>query len=151
LIIGVISDTHGRLDYRVKTLFDGVDLILHAGDVGDMDIIYSLEEIAETKAVFGNMDDYMVRSNTREKIVLEKDGIRIGLAHGGGSPYTIIDRLEKMFRNDNVDIIVFGHTHSPLEEQVGEIFFFNPGYGRNTVGFLEIGENGDFKTRIVKL
>ncbi|MCD4783813.1 MAG: YfcE family phosphodiesterase [Candidatus Eremiobacteraeota bacterium] len=151
LKIGVISDTHGCLLPRMKTLFGGVDLILHAGDIGDTGIISELEEIAGIEAVFGNMDNSMVRAKTGEKIVLDKNGCRIGLAHGGGSPYTIIARLENMFRNDNVDIIVFGHTHSPLEEQVGDIFFFNPGDGRKTAGFLEIEEDGNFKTRIVRI
>jgi uncharacterized protein len=151
LKIGVISDTHGALKPGVTDAFKGVDLILHAGDIGNLDIIYSLMEIAPVQAVYGNMDSYVVMKETREKVVIPAMGRVIGLAHGGGSPVDIIQRLENQFRNDNVDVIVFGHTHSPTREKRGKILFFNPGDGRKTVGIIEIFETGGIETQIIDL
>jgi len=132
-------------------MFKGVDLILHAGDIGNLNILYELTGIAPTEAVFGNMDPCNIREETREEIVLKLKGHTIGLSHGGGSPHTIVERLANRFSSRGTDIVVFGHTHEPMERQVGDIFFFNPGYGRKTIGFLELNDNGGFRTRVVKL
>lgn len=149
--IGVISDTHGSLNPNVMKIFEGVDYIFHAGDIGSLNIVYDLMEIAPVEAVYGNMDTWQVMEKTKEKVVIPMMGHVIGLAHGGGSPVDIIQRLEQMFKTDNVDVIVFGHTHSPLEERRGKVFFFNPGDGRRTVGIIEISDDGHFRTKLVNL
>ncbi len=146
--IGVISDTHGYLDSRVEEIFNGVDRILHAGDVGRTGVLLGLEGIAPTDAVFGNMDNSPVMEQTRERLVLDIDGVRIGLAHGGGSPLTIIRRLREMFEKDNVNIIVYGHTHRPEQQEIDGIYFFNPGDGRKNVGIIETDGKGGFFARI---
>lgn len=149
--IGVVSDTHGVLYRRVKELFEGVDLILHAGDVGNLNVLYELFSIAPTEAVWGNMDPLAVREETDERLIIYEKGIAIGVAHGGGSPLDIIDRLWVMFEQDDVDIIVFGHTHRPFAEKINDTFYFNPGSGKETVGFIEIEDDGTFRTKIVEL
>jgi len=65
LRIGLISDTHGFLRNEVYTAFDGVDEILHAGDVGDPSILLELEVIAPTRAVYGNIDGWELRELLR--------------------------------------------------------------------------------------
>jgi len=149
--IGVISDTHGHFHSQLDILLRGVDLILHAGDIGSLNVLNRLKRIAPVKAVYGNMDNFEVQSNTTIKRVIELNGLRIGLAHGGGSPVDIISRLKKMFGDDNVNIIVFGHTHKPMIDQVGDIFFFNPGDGRRTIGLIELSDEGGFKSKIINL
>jgi uncharacterized protein len=150
--IGVISDTHSYLNPRVLEIFRNVDMILHAGDVGSMDVLTDLAVIGKpVKAVYGNTDDFDIRRIIPEKRIIDTGFFRIGLAHGGGSPYDIIERLHNSFINEDVKIIVFGHTHNFEQKPYNNILMFNPGYGRKTIGLIEINDTGDFKTRILNL
>lgn len=148
MIIGVVSDTH-LLDRpvpdRVLEALEGSDLILHAGDILEMAVIEQLSCIAETLAVRGNMDHGEVKRTLPVKRLVEVEGFRIGLTHGYGAPSRITRKVQEMF--DEVDCIVFGHTHQPLIKERAGILFFNPGSPtdkmfapRNTIGFLEISD-----------
>lgn len=149
--IGVISDTHGYLRPGILDVFKNVDLILHAGDIGDLKTYHTLMGIAPVEAVWGNMDPFSLRKEIRETLVLTKNTLTIALSHGGGSPDTIIERLQNVFYSHSPNIIVFGHTHQPMAEYIGETFFFNPGYARETLGLLHIDDKGGFTAEIVKL
>jgi putative phosphoesterase len=85
--IGLISDTHGMIRPEIFTAFEGVELILHAGDVGDDAIIAELETIAPVSAVRGNTDA-PGRARLRDALELTIDGVRIHVSHGHevGSP-----------------------------------------------------------------
>jgi len=130
--IGVISDTHiparaKRLPEQLLSALKGVDRIIHAGDVLNLPTLKELESIAETTAVRGNMDYPEIQKLLPEKVVLEMEGYRIGMTHGIGSPHFLGRRLLKRFENDNIDVLVFGHSHVPLSEKEGEVLLFNPG------------------------
>ncbi|MGC8844157.1 MAG: YfcE family phosphodiesterase, partial [bacterium] len=89
--IGVISDTHiptraDRLPEAVFQHFKGVDLILHAGDIEDIGVLFELEEIAPVKAVIGNMDPYELENNLPSKRIVKAGAVNIGLIHGWGAP-----------------------------------------------------------------
>jgi len=117
---GVISDTHGLLRPEVLAAFAGVDMILHAGDVGDPDVISDLEAIAPLIAVRGNMD----YGSWAEKLPVVQS-IKVGngfilLIHDVGW----IDR--------DIDLtyyqaVINGHTHRPLIEKQDQLLYFNPG------------------------
>ena len=158
--IGVISDTHiplvcERLPEKIKEHFKGVDMILHAGDMIDMSVIDALREIApNVEAVRGNMDSLKIQQTLPEKKIISAGKYKIGLIHGWGAPQDIMERLEREFKD--VDIIVFGHTHSPINIRQNNVLFFNPGSPTDTVhakeltiGILEL--NGKPKGRIIKL
>ncbi|MCE1248861.1 MAG: YfcE family phosphodiesterase [Firmicutes bacterium] len=149
--IGVLSDTHGKLNPGIATAFDGVDMILHAGDIGDIRILYELEGIAPVQAVFGNSDSYIIAGETREQIVFEEGGVNFALTHGAGAYNNILERLANMFHGRGIDIIVFGHTHKPYACSHGEHFFFNPGCASGSVGIIELNGNGSYKTQIIEL
>ncbi|HAM72387.1 MAG TPA: YfcE family phosphodiesterase [Verrucomicrobiales bacterium] len=122
--IGVISDTHGFLDPKVPRLFAGVDHILHGGDVGHGSILTSLENIAPVTAVLGNTDSGL---DLRETEVLTL-GERVFLVHH------IVEMLhppaewKRRLERVNPAVVIFGHTHKPLESVVGSTLFLNPGY-----------------------
>ena len=122
--IGLISDTHGQLRARVLELFEGVDLILHAGDIGDLDIITELETVAPVHAVHGNTDDSEIAARFDESVELQIDGVRIGMTHGHvlGSPTA--PGLRRMF--PTADVIVYGHTHIQRVDR-GRPLIINPG------------------------
>lgn len=123
--IGLISDTHGRLRPQVLTHFERVDLILHAGDVGDHDVLVALGAVAPVKAVFGNTDGFAIRSMLPEEIEVSADGRRIVVAHGDRFGMPVPALMYEAW--PEADIVVFGHTHRPTAETVGRTLFVNPG------------------------
>ena len=123
--IGVISDTHNFLDPKVPRLFDGVDHILHGGDIGLAWIILELEQIAPVTAVLGNTDDNRIHFKQTELITLA--GKRI-LIHHIVAPRAPSDAVKQRLIRDNPDVVIFGHTHKPFNQVIGRTLFFNPGY-----------------------
>ena len=146
MLIGVLSDTHlvdRPVPDRVIELLEGVDLILHAGDILEMAVIEQLSGVAETLAVKGNMDHGDASRLLPEKRIIGAEGFKIGLTHGYGPPSNMTRKVRAKF--DDVDCVVFGHTHRPLIKERGGVIFFNPGSptdrmftSRNTIGFLEV-------------
>jgi uncharacterized protein len=149
LKIGVISDTHlrspdDRLLAIIRKHFPDTELILHAGDIVDLKVLSAFGE-KKVVAVCGNMDPPRVEDEIPYKRVLEIGRFRIGLIHGWGSPHNLEDRIRGEF--DQVDCIVYGHSHCPANHVREGILFFNPGTVcdrrravSNTVGILEVGE-----------
>lgn len=145
--LGVLSDTHlyrQAVPARVLRALQGVDLILHAGDICEMAVLEELEKVAPVRAVVGNMDMDDVREALPEKTVVEAAGFRIGLIHGSGGPQNMTSRVGKEF--EEVDAIVFGHTHQAYNREEEGVFFFNPGSPTDKVfapyrslGILELG------------
>jgi len=118
--IGVIADTHGLLRPEVFAAFEGVDHILHAGDIGGEDVIAALRAIAPVTFVNGNNDDDDGYAIVRKTI----GGVRILLTHILPRPYEL--RREIRDALDDVDFVVFGHSHLPHDELVSGVRFFNP-------------------------
>jgi putative phosphoesterase len=147
--IGVISDTHlkephSEFKKMVEYHFGDVEKILHAGDFVDWSIVAYLSSQKDLIAVFGNMDPPDIRRAFPQKRVIELGGFRIGLIHGGGAPFGIESRVIDEF--DEVDAIIYGHTHTPANHKVKNIYFFNPGsptrsfWHGATLGILNLGE-----------
>ena len=122
--IGVISDTHGHLDPKVFGLFDGVDHILHAGDIGYPSLILELEGIAPVTAVLGNNDAGL---DFRESELVELGGRKF-FVHHIVSPRSLGETLSQRLARVQPDVVVFGHTHQRFCETIGPTLFFNPGY-----------------------
>lgn len=124
--LGVISDTHGLLRPEVFDAFEGVDHILHAGDVGSPGILSDLKALAPVTAVYGNTDDAELRRMLPQVATLELDGFDIVVTHGDqlGSPTPAA--LHSAF--PDAQIIVYGHTHRPLLTLVDVVVtVMNPG------------------------
>jgi len=129
--IGVISDTHIRSSVKllpniVFEAFDGVDMILHAGDILIEEVLIELGTIAPVYAVAGNNDSYEMLDKYGTRKIITVNGKRIGLTHGTGSGRTYMNAYSE-FLKDNVDCVVYGHSHKPHNEVVDGILFFNPG------------------------
>jgi putative phosphoesterase len=123
--IGVISDTHNFLDPKVLTLFQGVDHILHGGDVGGGFITFQLEQIAPVTAVLGNTDSLLPLKETE---VVELDGRKYLVHHIVNTPGKPDEPLRSQVLRERPDVVVFGHTHKPFCQKFGAILYFNPGY-----------------------
>ncbi len=153
--IGVISDTHLResnspsvqpLKEILKKHFHGVDMILHAGDVGDLKFLNWLSSIAPTYAVWGNMDSFEVKQALPDKRVIELKEFKVGLTHGWGPPWGLAERVRSKF-DENINCLVFGHSHQPFNEFERGVLYFNPGTPTdrqfatvNTIGILTVEE-----------
>ena len=156
--IGVISDTHLRElhpDFKkaIELHFKDVEKIFHAGDFVDWSIAEYLSSQKELIAVCGNMDSRDIWKAFPEKRIVELEGFKIGLIHGGGSPFGIESRIRGEF--GEVDAIVYGHTHTPTNHQVKNIFFFNPGsptrsfIHKASLGILHLG--GKIEGEIIQI
>ena len=135
--IGVISDTHGYLSSAVFRIFEGVQLILHAGDIGLGDVLIELAAIAPICAVSGNVDgvpEAGLRPLFRQ---LETPAGRIAMTHGhlARAPAGDLPRLVQHFAPFQPRIIVYGHTHVAYLGPCQGVTLFNPGAaGRAGVG-----------------
>jgi hypothetical protein len=130
--IGVLSDTHLtrynlQLPQQLIEDFKGADLILHAGDLVDLSVLERLKELAPVKAVFGNMDHLDVRKTLPEKEIIQVGKLKIGLIHGWGPPDGLIKLVMNVFKEQRLDAIIYGHSHRPDIEKIGETLFLNPG------------------------
>lgn len=177
--VGVISDTHlvsggfglrkaaaqlisksrQGFDYLEKIIdkyFSDVEKILHAGDLVDLEVLELLEQKAPVEAVRGNMDSGEIARQLPIKKVLAIEGRKIGLIHGWGAPTGIVERIRKEF-DDKIEVIVFGHTHSPMNTKFGDVLFFNPGSPidrrfapYNSIGILHVSADS-IEGEIIKL
>ncbi|MBU3912259.1 MAG: metallophosphatase family protein [Candidatus Omnitrophica bacterium] len=160
--IGVISDTHipvncCDLPPELIDSLKGCDLIVHAGDLIDLCILEELKKVSKVEAVCGNMDLLKVQEVLKKKKTLEVAGKKICLMHGYGNPSMLISIMKEEFFSQKPDIIIFGHSHVPMNEYIDGVLFFNPGSATDTVfapyrsyGIIEI-ENGEVKAEIYKL
>lgn len=160
--IGVISDTHipanaQEIPRQVLEDFATCDMILAAGDLVDLKVLEALRKTCpEVVAVYGNMDSPAVRAKLRDKAIVSAGKYRIGLTHGFGHPADLVRVVGELFKPDRVDVIVFGHSHIPLNEKKDGILYFNPGSPTdrvfapyNSYGIIEAGKQ--IKAKIIKI
>lgn len=142
--IAVLADTHAnKLEYLPKKMIKAlstVDLIIHAGDFTDVQILNELKQLGEVKAVHGNMDSRELKAVLPFKEIVEIEDKRIGITHGSGAPWGIEDRVRKVFESDRVDIIVYGHSHQSQNKTIKDILFFNPGKAADSFGIITIDQ-----------
>jgi len=151
-VVGLISDTHGLVRPELFTALDGVELILHAGDVGD-GVLEELSAIAPVDAVYGNTDP---TDDPRLKQSIDRDigGLRVHVSHGHelGSPTP-----ERLLAKYDADVIVYGHTHQQKVLEANGRLVVNPGAAgqrrfklKPSVAVLTIAD-GRASVRIVEL
>jgi putative phosphoesterase len=120
LNIGVISDTHGLLRPEAVSALQGVDHILHAGDVGNADILVALREIAPLTAIRGNVDVFGACGQLPATEVVELGGCLFYLVHA-------LQDLDINPQAAGVAAVVYGHSHRPDVEQRDGVLYLNPG------------------------
>lgn len=120
MLIGVISDTHGLLRPEALSALQGSDRIIHAGDVGDPEILERLAEIAPITVVRGNVDRESWARNLPDTNILEVDGASIYVLH-------ILENLDLKPQAAGVSAVIYGHSHVPKQEIKDGVLYFNPG------------------------
>ncbi len=109
--IGLLSDTHSYFDDRFNELFKDVDEIWHAGDLGDIKVLDQMKALKPTRAVYGNIDDAVIRSEISEDLRFTCDGVDVWMTHIGGYPGKYSSRVKaKIFQNPP-KLFIAGHSH----------------------------------------
>lgn len=147
--IGVLSDTHlHRVSRDLREILDHhlsqVDVLFHVGDYTSPVVMEFLSS-KNFHGVYGNMDPLGIRAVLPEKKIVELGGFRFGLIHGWGSSAGLEEKILGQFTD--VDVIVYGHSHKPMNDVVQGVLLFNPGtasgyssYGVHSIGILECGD-----------
>ncbi|MET8159312.1 metallophosphoesterase family protein [Sphaerisporangium sp. NPDC005289] len=149
----VLSDTHAPRFWkscppRVADHLRGADVILHAGDVCTAGVLDELAAYAPVHAVKGNNDGPDV--DAPETLELDLDGLRVAMIHDSGAAKGRWARMRRRF--PSADLVVFGHSHIPLDHAEEGLRIFNPGsptdrrrQPHGTIGVLHI-EDGRLLT-----
>jgi putative phosphoesterase len=148
--IGVISDTHGLLRTEAIAALRDSDRILHAGDVGDPEILDRLRALAPVTAIRGNVDRGPWADVLPATEVIEVEGVSIYMIHD-------LAQLDLKPEAAGFGIVIYGHSHQPKIEEKNGILYFNPGSAGPrrfhlpvSIGALEIGA-GNFKAELIPL
>lgn len=151
MVIGIISDTHGLLRQEVKENLNDCELIIHGGDIGKIHIIEQLNKIGKTEFVKGNCDKTIDISIVPESKIINIGGNKIYLIHD-------IGKIETDSEKENIDIIIYGHSHKSNISQKNGILYINPGSVGprrfklpTTMAKLIIEENKKYKVELITL
>lgn len=155
LLIGVISDTHGRLDDEVLELFAGVRRIIHAGDIGSEELIWKLEAVAPVIAVRGNNDaNTMCFPNERMAVI---EGRTFYVRHQFATVEKMTAAQQRIIEQRMPDVVIFGHSHKAYSGRWRGTLLFNPGSAGpkrfslpRSVGILEL-QGEQVTSRIIEL
>lgn len=127
--IGVLSDTHGHLPKEVYEFFKDVDLIIHAGDIGSVDVLNELQAFKKTVAVYGNIDDFDVVVLTEKVENIEIEGLKIMVTHIGGYPNRYERGIKELIEIERPNIFISGHSHilKVISDSKYSLLHINPG------------------------
>lgn len=142
-LVGIISDTHGMIHQKALDLLEKSDTIIHAGDIGKIDVINTLEKIAPVYAIKGNVDKGPWTNEFQETLIIEIQGVRFYLIHD-------ISKMDLDLKLNNIDIVIYGHSHKCYKNIENDILYINPGgAGRRrfnlplTIALLRLSDNGE--------
>lgn len=118
--IGVISDTHGVVNEKVKDIFKECEMIIHAGDIGSMEVINALEAIAPVKAVRGNVDHGQWVEKFPYTRTVEIEGTKIYVIHD-------LKQIKIYPKPLGYSVVISGHSHQYKQEVKDDVLYINPG------------------------
>lgn len=157
MYIVVLADTHIPKKAKVipKTMENDLkkaDLIIHAGDWQVPEVAEELRKYAPVEGVTGNVDNDKMCKLFPKKRKIEADGFFLGVTHGDGKSKTTEQRALEVFKNEAIDILIFGHSHIPVLREHDNTILFNPGSPTDkrrqkqySYGIIETGNNLNVK------
>lgn len=128
--IGLLSDTHGFIDPKIFNYFADVDEIWHAGDIGSLEVLDDLRAFKPTRAVWGNIDDHIIRKDTKEFLRFHVEGVSVLMTHIAGRPGKYAKPAwEELMKNGSPQLFICGHSHITLVQmdQKFNMLWMNPG------------------------
>lgn len=135
--IVVIGDTHildfNELPQKMLNAILSADWVIHVGDYTSKEVLNGFIKLKGSQfvGVYGNADPLSIRNQVLEKEIIELNGKKIGITHPavGGTSENIKKKILRKFKDDDVDAIIYGHTHDPIIEKFNGIMLVNPGKG----------------------
>lgn len=127
--IGLLSDTHSHIDSNILNFFKDVDEIWHAGDIGNMDVVYQLQSVKMLRAVYGNIDGTEIRGTFKEFEIFKCENLKVLLIHIGGYPGKYEKMVKDLFKIHPIGLFICGHSHIlkvMYDKHLG-IMHMNPG------------------------
>lgn len=139
LKIGLLSDTHGFWDDKFHKYLKHCDEIWHAGDIGDINVIDKLSKITTVKAVYGNIDNHIIRAEFQEDVVKTYGENRILMTHIGGKPFSYNKTSRVKIKQYHPNVFICGHSHicKIMHDNQNKLLFINPGAAGNK-GFHKV-------------
>ena len=127
--ITLLSDTHGELDKRFFPHFKESDEIWHAGDIGSIDIIDKLNTLAPVKAVFGNIDNHIIRRSFKSTLLFKCEKVNVMMTHIGGYPGNYAKGIKDKIKECEPKIFICGHSHilKVMYDKKLKVLHMNPG------------------------
>ena len=138
-----------RLPGPLVADLERADLIVHAGDFATVETLEMLRGFAPVHGVHGNVDEPELRRLLPRRLRVQVEGRWLGIVHGDSPRLPTVQRAIAEFVDQEVDLIVFGHSHKPLSRRDGDVLLFNPGSPtdrraepRFSYGRLWLGDDG---------
>lgn len=159
-IVGVISDTHNHIDDKHLDFLSNCDIILHAGDIGSVELADRLAKYKPMVAVSGNIDDYATRLQYPTSQSIRIEDVKIYMTHIGGYPGRYAKGISQILKEEKPDIFICGHSHilRIMYDEKNNFLLMNPGaagqYGqqpKRTVVKFKIDQNNISDLEICEL
>lgn len=127
--IGLLSDTHSYINNEILDAFKDCDEIWHAGDIGDPIVLDKLEAFKPTRAVYGNIDEAILRHRIPEHLRFTCEGLDIWITHIGGYPGRYDKRVRESIRANPPNLFITGHSHilKVVPDKKLNLLHMNPG------------------------
>lgn len=142
----LISDTHSYIDEKMIQYAKESDEVWHAGDIGDIKVTDELEKVATLRAVYGNIDNSIIRAEYAENLRFTCEGVKIWITHIGGYPNRYYHKIKEEINNNPPDIFICGHSHilKVINDKKLNLLHINPGAIGNQ-GFHQVRTMVRFK------
>lgn len=130
--IALISDNHGYVGEDILQQIADVDEVWHAGDIGSFESIQEIKSLKPLRAVFGNIDDHLMRAEYPLDLIWNCEGIKVYMTHIGGYPGKYYPRPHKLIREERPNLFICGHSHicKVVPDKTYDLLHMNPGaYG----------------------
>jgi len=137
----VMSDTHLSRDITLPDILlkhlNMVDIVIHAGDFTSYEVYSYLKRLKPLVACWGNNDDWRLKQELPDKVLVPIEGVNIGLCHGHGISIGLsraqntLNRAITTFSTQDVNLVIFGHSHKCQLEEINGVTYYNPGSATN--------------------
>lgn len=125
----ILSDTHGYSGNEILIRAQQADEIWHAGDIGSVDVLEQLQSLSTVRAVYGNIDSYIIRKQIAEVSIFEIEGIKVLITHICGYPGNYASGIQRLINENKPQIVVGGHSHilKVMRDAKNNLLYINPG------------------------
>jgi putative phosphoesterase len=125
----LISDTHSYIDDRIIHYAKNADQVWHAGDIGNIKVIDCLKEVSKVKAVYGNIDNKIIRNEYPENLRFKCEEVDVWITHIGGYPNRYNQKIKNKINENPPDLFICGHSHilKVINDKKLNLLHINPG------------------------